>query len=166
MSVSTVLPAVRRRALLAGAVGNFVEWFDFVVYGALAVVLGPLFFPSESAAASTLSVFATFAVAFLFRPLGGYVFGLIGDRVGRRSALSGTVLLMSASTMAIGLLPTAASIGAWAAVLLVAIRSLQGFAVGSEWSGSAVYLVEFSGRRHRSLFASVTPAGAWLGPAR
>ncbi|NYI75847.1 MFS transporter [Nocardioides panzhihuensis] len=163
MSVKHISAATRRRALVAGTVGNFVEWFDFVVYGALAVVLGPLFFPSGSPTAATLSVFATFAVAFLFRPLGGYVFGVIGDRLGRRVALSGTVLLMSGSTMAIGILPTADALGVWAAVLLVAIRCLQGVAVGGEWSGSTVYLVEFGGGRNRSLLASLTPAGAWVG---
>jgi MHS family proline/betaine transporter-like MFS transporter len=158
-----ITPAERRRAVTAGAIGNFVEWFDFIAYGALAVVLAPLFFPSDSPTASMLSVFAAFAIAFVCRPLGGIIWGYIGDRWGRRPALSSAVIVMSAATMTIGLLPTAESIGALAAILLVLCRCIQGLAAGGEWSGSAVYLVEFGNKRRRALFASLTPTGAWLG---
>lgn len=163
MTTATITPAQRRRAVAAGAIGNFVEYFDFISFGAMAVVLAPLFFPSTSPTASLLSTFATFAVAFVFRPLGGLFFGYIGDRLGRRASLSSTVLVMSASTFAIGLLPTASDVGVWASVLLVIARCLQGLAAGGEWSGSVVYIVEFGDKRRRSFFASLTPAGANLG---
>lgn len=163
MSTRVISPSDRRRAITAGAIGNFVEWFDFLAFGALAAVLAPLFFPSDNPTASIMSTFATFAVAFVFRPLGGIFFGYVGDRWGRRSSLSATVLVMSGATVVVGLLPTAESIGAWAAVLLVAARCLQGLGAGGEWSGSVVYLVEFGDQRRRSLFASLTPTGSWLG---
>lgn len=155
----------RRKAIAAGAIGNVIEWFDFIVYGSLAAILAPLFFPSHSSTASLLAAFSTFAVAFLFRPIGGFMFGHIGDRRGRRAALSGAVLLMSAATVVIGLLPTAESIGVAAAILMVTARCVQGFAAGAEWSGSAIYLVEYGDKRRRGLFASLTPAGAWIGSA-
>ena len=154
---------IRRRALVAGAIGNTIEYYDYIIYGALATVLAHQFFPTQSATAGLLSVFAVFAVAFLFRPLGGFLFGYIGDRWGRRSALSISVLMMSGATTLIGLLPSAATLGVWAAVLVTVARCLQGLASGGEWSGSAVYLVEFGPRRHRTLFASLTPTGAWVG---
>lgn len=163
MNTATITPAQRRRAVAAGAIGNFVEYFDFISFGALAVVLAPLFFPSTNPTESLLSTFATFAVAFVFRPLGGLFFGYIGDRRGRRASLSSTVLVMSASTFAIGLLPTASDVGVWASVLIVIARCLQGLAAGGEWSGSVVYIVEFGDKRRRSFFASLTPAGANLG---
>ncbi len=163
MATHAISRSDRRRAITAGAIGNFVEWFDFLAFGALAAVLAPLFFPSGNATASIMSTFATFAVAFVFRPLGGVLFGYIGDRWGRRSSLSATVLVMSGATVVVGLLPTAGSIGAWAAVLLVVARCVQGLGAGGEWSGSVVYLVEFGNQRRRSLFASLTPTGSWLG---
>ncbi|MDV7088985.1 MFS transporter [Rhodococcus opacus] len=160
MSISV---ADRRRAVAAGGIGNFVEWFDFIAYGALAVIIAPHFFPSDNPTASLLSTFAAFAVAFVCRPIGGVVWGYIGDRWGRRSALSSAVLTMSAATVVIGSLPTAASIGVLAPIFLVLCRCIQGLAAGAEWSGSAVFLVEYGDKKRRALFASLTPVGAQLG---
>lgn len=156
-------PADRRRAISAGAIGNFIEWFDFIAYGSVAVFLAPLFFPSTDPLTSLLSVFAAFAVAFVARPLGGVIWGYIGDRWGRKAALSSGVLVMSGATACMGLLPTSETVGWVAALLLVILRCAQGLAAGAEWSGSAVFLVEFGDKKRRAFFASLSPTGASLG---
>ena len=148
--------ATRRRALIAGAVGNFMEWFDYAVYAFLASVIGALFFPSDVPFVSTLATFAVFAVGFFMRPLGGFIFGYFGDRYGRRSALSAAIILMAASTLSIGLLPTAAQIGVLAPILLVVARLAQGLSVGGEYSGSAAFMVEYAPANQRAFY------GSWL----
>src|SRR5664279_4884150 len=136
--------AVSRKAVIAGAIGNFVEWYDFVLYGASAPILAKVFFSNESPQTALLATFATFAVAFVARPFGAFVLGNLGDRVGRKSVLAGIVLVMSIGTAAIALIPSYATIGLWAPLLLVIIRALQGFTAGGEFGGSAAFIVEYA----------------------
>lgn len=162
-STAKNLPGVRTRAAVATGVGNFMEWFDFGVYGFVATSIGRAFFPSGSATASLLSSLAVFGVAFFFRPLGGVVFGAIGDRFGRRPALAAEIVLMGAVTTLIALLPSAKVIGIAAPILLVVLRCLQGLSVGGEWTGSSAFLVEHSPPRWRGVYGSVISATAALG---
>ena len=129
-SQQPVAPAQLKRVVWAASIGNFVEWFDFALYGFLATTIAQLFFPSGDSTTALLKTFAVFAVAFAFRPLGGLVFGMLGDHFGRRRVLSITILLMAAATTLIGLLPTYASIGLAAPLLLTLIRCVQGFSAG------------------------------------
>ncbi|CAM5509440.1 Proline/betaine transporter [Streptomyces alboniger] len=122
------------RAVKAAALGNAMEWFDFGVYGCIAVALGKVFFPSGNPTAQLLSTFGAFAAAFLIRPLGGMVFGPLGDRVGRQKVLALTMIMMAAGTFAIGLIPSYASIGVGAPVLLLLARLVQGFSTGGEYA--------------------------------
>ena len=138
-------PAERRRAIISSAVGNFLELFDFAIYGFLfAIPLGANFFPSTDPLISLLSSFATFGVGFIMRPVGAVVIGIYGDRKGRKAALSLTIVMMAAATGVVGLLPSYASIGVAAPILLVLARRVQGFATGGEWGGAAAFLVEHS----------------------
>jgi MHS family proline/betaine transporter-like MFS transporter len=156
-------PKVSRRVAVAAGIGHFLEWFDFAVYGFLAATLGRLFFPSDNPTTSLLASLAVFGVAFFFRPLGGLVIGSFGDRVGRRAALSLAIIVMGICTIGIGLLPTYASIGIAAPILLVLLRCAQGFSAGGEYAGAAAFLVEYAPERKRGLFSSVVSAGAALG---
>ncbi|MCV7318203.1 MFS transporter [Mycolicibacterium confluentis] len=141
-------PALRR--VIAGAsIGNAVEWFDFAIYGFLATYIAANFFPAGNDTAALLNTFAIFAAAFFTRPLGGFVFGPLGDRIGRHKVLALVILLMSAATLAIGLLPTYTSIGIAAPLLLLLMRCLQGFSAGGEYGGGAVYLAEYADDAHR-----------------
>ena len=149
-----------RRVALASAIGTTIEWYDFFVYGtAAAVVFAPQFFPQFSAFAGTLASFATFAIGFGARPLGGIVMGHYGDRVGRKATLVWCLLLMGISTLGIGLLPTYASIGVWAPALLVFLRFLQGFALGGDWGGAVLMSVEHAPNGKRGLFGSFVALG-------
>jgi MFS transporter, MHS family, proline/betaine transporter len=138
-----------QRAIAAGTIGNVLEWYDFGVYGYLVPTLSVLFFPNDKPLTSLLVTFAVFGVGFVMRPVGSILFGVYGDRYGRRKALSAVVFLMAISTFAIGLLPTYAQIGIAAPILMVVIRLLQGLSAGGEWGGSTAYIVEFApaGRR-------------------
>ena len=129
-------------ALIAGATGNIVEWFDFTIYGFTAAVLATVFFPPEFGSGALLATFALYGVAFLARPAGGIFFGRLGDRLGRRRSLSLAITLMGCSTAAIGLLPTYASIGVAAPLLLLLCRLVQGFSAGGEYTGAATFVVE------------------------
>ena len=136
--------------MIAGAsIGNAVEWFDFAIYGFLATYIAANFFPAGNDTAALLNTFAIFAAAFFMRPLGGFVFGPLGDRIGRQRVLAIVILLMSAATLAIGLLPTYASVGVAAPLLLLLLRCLQGFSAGGEYGGGAVYLAEYASDEHR-----------------
>ena len=149
-----------RRVALARAVGTTVEWCDFFIYGtAAATVFGPQFFPQVSEVAGTLAAFATFGIGFIARPLGGVVMGHYGDRIGRKGMLVWALLLMGGATMGIGLLPTYAMIGAWAPVLLVTLRFVQGFALGGEWSGAVLMSVEHAPEGRRGVFGSIVAFG-------
>lgn len=145
-----------RRAVAAAALGNGMEWFDFGIYAYLAATLGTVFFPSSNPTASLLLSLATFGVAFVVRPFGGFFFGPLGDRLGRQRILATTILLMSGSTFAIGLLPGYASIGILAPILLVFCRLLQGFSTGGEYGGASTFIAEYAPDNRRGFF------GSWL----
>lgn len=145
------------RLIAAGTVGNVMEWYDFAVYGYFARIIGDHFFPSENPTASLIAAFGVFAAGFLMRPLGGVVFGHIGDRIGRKAALTVSVLAMAIPTFLIGVLPGYAHLGPAAAVILVVLRMIQGLSVGGEYTTSIVFLVEGTGRKHHGF------AGSWSG---
>ena len=156
--------AVLKRVAGASAIGTAAEYYDFFAYGTAAVLFfGQLFFPSADPLVSTLAAFATYAVGFLARPLGGIVFGHIGDKVGRKKALVMTILIVGLGTFCIGLLPTYEKIGYWAPVLLIFIRVLQGFGVGGEQAGAVLMTAEYSRPERRGFFASWVQIGAPLG---
>lgn len=151
---STPSPQTLRKVTRAGAIGNFIEFYDFTLYGFFSVTLAALFFPQFDAVASLLATFALFGVAFVIRPIGAMVFGHIGDRLGRKRALLIAVLLMSGATAAIGLLPTYAAVGIAAPVLLLICRLVQGFSAGGEQTGAFVLVVEQSPVKLRGKNAS------------
>ncbi|MFF2023276.1 MFS transporter [Streptomyces sp. NPDC058171] len=152
------------RLATASLVGTAVEFYDFFVYGtAAALVLGPLFFPSFSPLAGTLAAFATFGVGFVARPLGSVVFGHIGDRYGRRPVLFGSLLLTGAATVAVGCVPTYASIGAAAPALLLVLRFVQGIGLGGEWGGAVLLTSEHAPAGRRGLWGSFPQMGPPLG---
>jgi MFS transporter, MHS family, proline/betaine transporter len=153
----------RTRVVLAGAIGNIVEWYDFGLYGLLAPVLASLFFPSYHRIASLLGVYGGFAVGFAMRPIGAIVLGRVGDRRGRQFVLVLSVVLMGAATVGIGLLPSYQDIGIWAPVLLILIRLFQGFSVGGEFVGSVTYLVETAAENRRGIAGGVANIGATAG---
>ncbi|MFJ5139910.1 glycine betaine/L-proline transporter ProP [Streptomyces sp. NPDC088707] len=155
--------AAVKRAVKAASLGNAMEWFDFGIYAYLAVTLGHVFFPSGNDTVQLLSSFATFAVAFLVRPLGGMVFGPMGDRLGRKKVLALTMILMAVGTFAIGLIPSYASIGFWAPVLLVLFRMLQGFSTGGEYGGASTFIAEYAPDRRRGYFGSFLEFGTLAG---
>ncbi|MBN3136229.1 MFS transporter [Pectobacterium punjabense] len=155
---------VIKRVATASAIGTAAEYYDFFAYGTAAVLFfGQLFFPSSDPLISTLAAFATYAVGFLARPLGGIVFGHIGDKVGRKKALVITILIVGLGTFCIGLLPTYEKIGIWAPVLLIFIRILQGFGVGGEQAGAVLMTAEYSQPERRGFFASWVQIGAPTG---
>lgn len=154
----------RRKVLVASLVGTAIEWYDFFIYGAAAaLVFGPQFFPSEDPLAGTLAAFATFAVGFIARPIGGVVMGHFGDRVGRRQMLLLSMLMMGGATVAIGLLPNHAAIGIWAPILLVTLRFVQGLGVGGEWGGAVLMAVEYSPKNKRALYGAFPQMGLPIG---
>ncbi|WP_372698840.1 MFS transporter [Arthrobacter sp. JSM 101049] len=156
-----------RKAMTAAIIGTVIEWYDYGLYGAAAgLIIGPLFFPEAISSAASLAAFATFAVGFIIRPLGGVVIGHVGDRFGRKPAMLLSVILMGAATVCIGLLPTAVAIGAWAPLLLVAMRCLQGFGAGAELAGAMTLVAEYAPARRRGFYTSLVlatpPAGIVL----
>jgi metabolite-proton symporter len=149
-----------RRVGLACGIGTAIERYDFFIYGtAAAVVFGPQFFPQVSDFAGRLAAFATFALGFIALPLGGAVMGHFGDRLGRKSMLVWSLMLMGVSTFAIGLLPNYAQIGVWAPLLLVTLRFVQGFALGGEWAGAVLMSVEHAPTERRGLYGSFVALG-------
>lgn len=151
------------RQIAAGTIGNVLEWYDFAVYGYLATFIAANFFPSEDAVAGLLATFAVFAVGFLMRPLGGILIGHIGDRYGRKPALLVSVVGMAVPTVLIGLLPSYATIGFAAPVLLVVLRIVQGLSVGGEYVSSMVFLVESAPAHRRGFYGACCAAGAVSG---
>ena len=150
-----------RKVIAAASIGNFVEWFDFAIYGFLATIIAEQFFPSGDAKAALLKTFAVFAVAFAFRPLGGIVFGMLGDRIGRKKILALTILMMAGATTLIGLLPTYAAIGMAAPLLLTVIRCVQGFSAGGEYAGACAYVMEHAPREKRATYGSFVPVSTF-----
>lgn len=153
-----------KRAATAAFVGTMIEWYDYYIFAtAAALVFGQLFFPSEDRLLSTLAAFGTFAVGFFARPLGGVVFGHIGDRIGRKKSLIVTLLMMGIVTVLIGLLPTYEQAGFWAPLLLILLRVVQGIAVGGEWGGAVLMAGEHAPEGRRTFFASFAQWGSPAG---
>jgi MFS family permease len=143
-----------RKIALAACFGTFLEWYDFLTFATLAVVFGPLFFPSESTASGLLASLATFGIGMVVRPIGAAFFGSLGDRIGRKPVFMITISLMGVATVCVGLLPTYAQMGIWAPILLVCLRLLQGLSAGGEIGGGAVFLAEHAGKHNRGLKTS------------
>ncbi|MFL4476249.1 MFS transporter [Paeniglutamicibacter sp. MACA_103] len=163
-TVAGIDPKQGRKAGIAAFVGTTIEWFDFYIYGtASALVLGKLFFPEASAAIGTLAAFATFAVGFLARPLGGIIFGHFGDKFGRKNTVITTLLLMGAATVGVGLLPTYAQIGVAAPILLILLRVIQGVAMGGEWGGAVLIATEFAPPKKKILYGAFAQQGSPVG---
>lgn len=155
-----------RTVVAASLLGTTVEWYDFFLYATAAgLVFSKLFFPNASSLVGTLLAFATFAVGFVMRPVGGLVFGHIGDRIGRKRSLALTMLIMGGATALIGALPSAAAIGVWAPILLLVLRVLQGFALGGEWGGAVLLAVEHSPGDQRGRYGAIPQIGLALGLA-
>ncbi|MFC5395397.1 MFS transporter [Bosea vestrisii] len=153
-----------RRAVTAATIGTVIEWFDYALYGAAAgLIINKLFFPQFSESAGVLAAFATFAVGFFSRPLGGIVISHIGDRFGRKPALIFTIALIGASTVAMGLLPTYAQMGIWAPVLLVVLRLLQGFGAGAEYAGAVTLVAEYVPPERKAYYTAYLQAATVVG---
>ena len=154
-----------RRAMIASTVGTTIEWYDFLLYGQVtALVFGKLFFPKSDPLVGVLEAFAVFFIGFVGRPIGAAIFGHWGDRIGRKATLIATLLITGLATVAVGLVPTYASIGIWGAVLLTVIRLIQGIGVGGEWGGSVLLAMEWAQtNRNRGFIASWPQFGAPAG---
>lgn len=151
-------PAKIRRAIGASAMGNFTEWFDYGVYAYTATYIADSFFPGDLESATLLTL-GVFAVSFVMRPLGGFVWGPLGDRLGRRQILALTILLMGGSTVLLGAVPSYESIGFWAPLLLVLLRMIQGFSTGGEYGGAATFMAEYSPDHKRGFYGSFLEFG-------
>lgn len=149
--------------IVPGLLGNVLEWYDFALYGYFASSISPLFFPNNNHTMSYIWTFAVFAIGFIMRPLGAVLFGYYGDRFGRKNALSAAILLMAIPTTLIGCLPSYQNIGIWAPCLLILCRLLQGLAVGGEFTGSIVYLIEHAPQGKRALYGSLAMSSAFIG---
>jgi MHS family shikimate/dehydroshikimate transporter-like MFS transporter len=158
------LPRSLRSVAVASVIGTIIEWYDFLVYGmAAALVFNKLFFPAIDPFLGTLAALGTYAVGFVARPLGGALFGHYGDRLGRKSVLMVTLLLMGMGTFLIGVIPTYAQIGIWAPILLVALRFIQGIGLGGEWGGAAVMVLEHAPAKQRGFYGSLVQVGFPIG---
>ena len=163
-NASPAQPRSHRRVVAAGFLGTTIEYYDFFIYGTAAALVFPtVFFPALGAAAATAASFATFAVAFIARPVGGVVFGHIGDRTGRKATLVATMMIMGVATVLIGLLPSSAQIGVAAPIALIVLRFLQGFAVGGEFSSAAIFVGEYAPSGKRGLYALSPALGSMVG---
>jgi metabolite-proton symporter len=157
-------PATLRKVVVASLIGTTIEWYDFFLYGtAAALVFGKLFFPKADPLTGTLLSFATYALGFVARPLGGIVFGHFGDRIGRKRLLMISLVLMGGSSAAIGLLPSVATIGIAAPLLLTLLRLVQGFAVGGEWGGAVLMAAEYGDAKRRGMWAGWPQVGVPAG---
>ncbi len=162
VSTDNVPPSVLKKAVAASAIGNATEWFDYGIYAYGVTYISAAIFPGDTASATTLALM-TFAVSFLVRPLGGLVWGPLGDRIGRRSVLAITILMMSGATLCVGLVPSYATIGFWAPVLMVLLRMIQGFSTGGEYGGAATFMAEYAPCRRRGFFGSFLEFGTLAG---
>ncbi|MGI8329746.1 MFS transporter [Actinomadura scrupuli] len=156
-------PSMLRRTIAATALGNMMEWFDFGIFSYMAVTLGEVFFPTADSSVQLLSTFATFSAAFLVRPLGGFFFGPLGDRIGRKRVLATTIIMMAAGTFCIGLVPDYHTIGIWAPVLLLVARLVQGFSTGGEYGSAMTFVAEHAPDRRRGHLTSWLEFGTLAG---
>ena len=162
--VEAAQPSHHVKVAIASLIGTAIEWYDFFLYGtAAALIFNKLFFPTFDPMVGTLLAFATFGIGFVARPLGGLVFGHFGDTIGRKAMLYLTLLIMGLATAAIGVLPTYDTVGVWAAILLVACRLIQGFALGGEWGGAVLMAVEHAPSHRKGFYGSWPQLGAPLG---
>lgn len=161
--VNVVDQPMLKRAIGGTIVGNTMEWFDVGVFGYLITTMGPVFLPEADRTVQTLFLLGTFAATFIARPAGGVFFGWLGDKIGRQRVLAMTLIMMAASTFALGLLPGYAQIGLWAAVLLVAIKLIQGFSTGGEYAGATTFVSEYAADKRRGFLASFLDMGSYLG---
>lgn len=153
-----------RRAVIASTVGTSIEWYDYFLFGTMASLVFPhLFFPKSDQLAGTLNSYAIFFVGFLARPVGAWLFGTYGDRIGRKATLIATLLFMGIATFLIGVMPTYSTIGLWAAVILVALRACQGIGVGGEWGGSVLMAMEWGSRKRKGFLGSWPQFGVPIG---
>lgn len=156
--------ALLKRVVYASLIGATVEWYDFFLYGMVAgIVFNKLYFPTGDLFISTMLAYTTFAVGFIARPLGGIIFGHFGDRIGRKSMLILTLMIMGIATFLIGLVPTYAQIGIWAPILLLVLRILQGLGLGGEWGGAVLMTYEYAKPEQRGLYASFPQIGLSIG---
>ena len=161
-STDEVPPDVLRKAVAASAIGNATEWFDYGIYAYGVTYISAAIFPGDTQQATLLALM-TFAVSFLVRPLGGLVWGPLGDRLGRKHVLAITILLMAGATLCVGLVPSYATIGFWAPVLMVLLRMVQGFSTGGEYGGAATFMAEYAPCRRRGFFGSFLEFGTLAG---
>jgi MHS family proline/betaine transporter-like MFS transporter len=161
--VNVVDQPMLKKALGGTIVGNTMEWYDVGVFGYLITTMGPVFLPEADKSVQTLFLLGTFAATFIARPLGGVVFGWLGDKIGRQKVLAATLMLMAASTFAVGLLPGYAQIGIWAAALLVILKLVQGFSTGGEYAGATTFVSEYAPDKRRGFFASFLDMGSYIG---
>ena len=152
-----------RKVIAAGMIGNVLEWYDFAIYGYFASAIGRQFFPHEDPVAQLLSAFGVFALGYLMRPVGGALVGHIGDRFGRRGALTFSVTAMAIPTFLIGVLPGYSTLGLLAPALLILLRMVQGLSVGGEYTSSMVFLVEHAPEGRRGLMGALAASGAGVG---
>jgi MHS family shikimate/dehydroshikimate transporter-like MFS transporter len=153
-----------RRVILSSLIGATIEWYDFFLYGVVAgIVFNKLYFPSSDPLISTLLAYTTFAVGFVTRPLGGIIFGHFGDKIGRKSVLVITLMIMGIATFLIGLIPTYEQIGVWAPILLLVMRIFQGIGLGGEWGGAVLMAFEYAPENRRGLYASIPQIGLAIG---
>ncbi|WP_255771461.1 MFS transporter [Pseudarthrobacter sulfonivorans] len=161
--VNVVNQPMLKKALGGTIVGNTMEWYDVGVFGYLITTMGPVFLPESDPTTQTLFLLGTFAATFIARPLGGVIFGWLGDKMGRQKILATTLMIMAASTFAVGLLPGYAQIGLWAAALLVLLKVVQGFSTGGEYAGATTFVSEYAPDKRRGFFASFLDLGSYLG---
>ena len=159
-----VVDQARLKKALGGTIaGNTMEWYDVGVFGYLITTMGPVFLPEADKTTQTLFLLGTFAATFIARPLGGVFFGWLGDKIGRQRVLSMTLIMMALSTFAVGMLPSYATVGMFAAALLVLTKLVQGFSTGGEYAGATTFVSEYSSDKHRGFFASLLDMGSYLG---
>ncbi|MFY4777123.1 MFS transporter [Metabacillus sp. RGM 3146] len=161
--VTVVDTKLAKKSVFATSLGNAMEWFDFGLYSYLAVTIGKVFFPEIDPSLQLVYSFAAFAIAFIARPIGGLIFGMMGDRIGRKKILSITLIMMAAATLSIGLIPSYASIGMTAPILLIIFRLIQGFSTGGEYAGAMTFIAESTPDKKRGFMASGLEVGTLAG---
>jgi MFS transporter, MHS family, proline/betaine transporter len=161
--INIVDSKIAKQSVIATSLGNAMEWFDFGLYAFLAVTIGKVFFPEIDPSYQLIFAFATFAIAFIARPIGGFVFGILGDRIGRKKVLAFTLIMMAGSTLSIGFIPSHATIGIAAPILLLIVRLLQGFSTGGEYAGAMTFIAESTPDKKRGFLASGLEVGSLVG---